>query len=348
MTTPSHTALLASLALLAACSRLPSGSNRAAEERAPVAAKIGGRTIDMRQLDRAIAPELAKFETDRYEARRDKLTELIEQALLDEEAKALGITADALEKREITDKIPAPSDAEVNEAYERVKTQAGNATLEELTPRIRELLQQKATNARRADYFGELRKKIKVDVELEAPRFTIDTSTGHAAGPGDAPITLVEFSDYQCPFCGRSQPTVAKVLSSYPGKIRHVFMDFPLTQLHPLALQAAVASRCAEEQGKYPEYHARLFAEQRSLSAQNFKKWAAELGLDGAAFETCLGSGKFDATIERSLDAGRSVGVSGTPAFFVNGVPIHGSQPYEIFEQTIDAELSRAETKENK
>jgi protein-disulfide isomerase len=346
MTKPAAALPIAILAVtFAACSRLPAGSNRAARKAGPVAATIGKQSIDMSQLDDAIAPELAKIETDRYEARREKLGEMIESMLLAEEAKSEGITDDELLKREVTDKVKTPSDDEIKEAYDRVKGQAGNASLAELTPRIRELLVQKGTNARRADFFGELRKKTKVVVRLEAPRFEIDSSAGHAEGPADAPITLVEFSDYQCPFCARSQPTVAKVLSHYDGKIRHVFMDFPLTQLHPLAMQAAVASRCAEEQGKYSEYHERLFAEQRGLSAENLKKSAVELKLDPAAFEDCLGSGKFDAAIQRSLDAGRKVGVSGTPGFFVNGVPIHGSQPFEVFEQTIDAELARKDTK---
>lgn len=333
------------VAALPGCSRLPAGSNRAARKAAPVAATVGTRAIDMAELDEAIAPELAKFETDRYEARREKLGEMIESMLLADEAKAQGVTADELVQREITEKVKTPDDDEIKEAYERVKGQAGHASLEELTPRIRELLVQKGTNARRADYFGALRKQTKVVVQLQAPRFAIDSTAGHTEGPEDAPITLVEFSDYQCPFCARAQPTVAKVLSRYDGKIRHVFMDFPLTQLHPLAMQAAVASHCAQEQGKYPQYHARLFADSRSLSAESLKKSAEDLQLDPAAFETCLASGKFDATIQRSLEAGRKVGVSGTPGFFVNGVPIHGSQPYEVFEQTIDAELARKDEK---
>lgn len=333
------------LGTVSGCSRRPAGASRATRAPAAVAATIGERAIDLREVDAAIAPELAKIESDRYEARRDKLGEMIEEALLAGQANTLGIRSDELLKREITDKVPAPTDAEIKDAYERVKGQAGNAALEDLTPRIRELLVQKTTNARRADYFGELRKKTKVVIRLEPPRFTIDASTGHAHGPAHAPVTLVEFSDYQCPFCARSQPTVEKVLSRYEGKIRHVFMDFPLAQIHPLAMQAAVASRCAEEQGKYREYHARLFAEQHRLSAESLKKWADDLKLDPAAFDSCLGSGKFDATIQRSLDAGRRVGVSGTPGFFVNGVPIHGSQPLEVFEQTIDGELARAETK---
>ncbi len=335
------------LALAAGCSKHhPHHGHGAASASADSAvAAVGGRTIHLAELDSALAPELAKIESDRYEARREKLNDMIDDALLGEAAKAAGVKSEELLKKEITDKVPAPTDEEIRQAYERVKGQAGNATLQDLTPRIRELLLQKATNARRADYFGELRKKTKVVVELEPPRFEVDASTGHADGPKDAPITLVEFSDYQCPFCGRSQPTVLKVLEQYKGKVRHVFMDFPLTNLHPLAMPAAVASRCAEEQGHYPEFHAKLFAEQQSLSSDNFKKWARDLKLDGAKFDECLGSGKSDAVIGKSLEAGRRVGVSGTPGFFVNGIPIHGSQPFEVFQQTIDAELARADKK---
>jgi len=106
-------------------------------------------------------------------------------------------------------------------------------------------------------------------------------------------------------------------------------------------MQAAVASHCAEEQGKYEDYHKLLFAHQRELSADNFKKWAGELKMDQTKFDGCLTSKKYDATIQKSLEAGQKVGISGTPGFFVNGIPIKGAQPFEVFQRTIDDELAR-------
>lgn len=323
---------LAAAALASAC-----GMSRKHD----VAAKVGSRTISVTEIDDTIRPELARIESDRYEARKAKLDQLIEDTLLADKAKALGVTKDDLVKNEITDKTPVPTDDDVKATFAKLKAPSG-ATLEQLTPRIREVLSAQAAAKRRAEYLNELRKEAKVTVKLDPPRFKVDTSTGHFDGPKDAPIQLVEFSDYQCPFCGRSQDTVAKVLAKYSGKVQHVFMDFPLTALHPSAMSAAVASRCAEEQSKFAEFHDKLFDHQRELNRDNFKKWAGELGMDGAAFEQCLDSKKFDERIQQSLRAGQAVGISGTPGFFVNGIAIKGAQPFDVFERTIDDELARA------
>jgi protein-disulfide isomerase len=244
-------------------------------------------------------------------------------------------------KREITDKTPSPTDAELKGTFEKLKGQT-KASFESLAPRIRSMLTAQATAVRRNEYLAELRKQAKVKVRLDPPRFAVDTTGGHVDGPADARITLVEFSDYQCPFCGRSQDTVAKLLDTYKGTIRHVFMDFPLTNIHAFAKLAAVASHCADEQGKFAEYHRLLFDRQRDFSADHFKTWAGEIGLDAARFDACLASDRFDAVIDRSLQAGQAVGVSGTPGFFINGIPVHGAQPFAVFKKTIDDELSRA------
>lgn len=319
-----------------ACAPAPKESPKA-----DVVAEVNGRAIDLEEVDTAIRPELVRIESERYAARKAKLEEMIDQALIADKAKALGIPAADLVKREITDKAKAPTDDEVKASFEELKHRTTDS-FESLAPRIRDLLTRRAEQERRHEYLASLRKEAKVVVRLPAPRFTVDTTTGHSVGPADAPITLVEFSDYQCPYCGRSQATVAKVLQTYAGKIRHVFMDFPLTAIHPFAEQAAVASHCADEQGHWQAYHDLLFEHQHELSADKFEQWAVELKMDPARFRTCMTSGKYDSLIEKSLRAGESVGVSGTPGFFVNGIPIHGAQPFSTFETTIDEELAKA------
>ena len=332
------------LALLAAaacvwqsCARIPGFAKNS-----DVAAQVGAKKITISEIDETIKPELAKIESERYDARKAKLDQMIDDALLTQKAKSLGITKDDLVQREINDKSKLPSEADVKATFDKFKAQAGGATFEALAPRIKEMLTTQATSARRAEYMGELKKEAKITINISPPRFQVDIATGHSAGATPAPIVLVEFSDYQCPFCGRSQDAVNKVLDKYDGKIRHVFMDFPLTAIHPNAMPAAVASHCAEEQGKYDEYHKRLFDKQKELSGDNLKKWAGELGLDQEKFDACLTSGKYEATIKKSLEAGQKVGISGTPGFFVNGIPIKGAQPFEVFQKTIDDELARA------
>ena len=305
-----------------------------------VAAQVGSKTITVEEIDTAIQPELTRIEGERYEARKSKLDQLIEDALVADKAKALGVSKEELIKQEVTDKAKAPTDDDVKATYEKFKGQLG--AFDAVAPRIKDMLTAQAATARRSEFVGELRKQAQVSVKLQPPRMHVDVAGGHANGPEGAPITFIEFSDYQCPFCGRSQATVDQVLDKYKGKIRHVFMDFPLTSIHPNAMPAAVASRCAEEQGKYEEYHKLLFEHQRELSADNFKKWAGDLSLDQAKFDACLGSKKFDAAINQSVQIGQKIGLTGTPGFFINGIAIKGAQPFDVFQRTIDDELARA------
>jgi protein-disulfide isomerase len=329
--------LLAALAvlLLDACgTRLPF-----MKKKSDVAARVGDHKITVAEIDAKIQPELKRIDGEVYEARRSKLDQLIEEALIEDKAKSLGIEADELVKREVDDKAKEPTDEEVKATYEKFKGQLGK--FEDVAPRIKELLGNQGKQARRSEFIAGLRKESKVKIALEPPRAKIDISTGIADGPKDAPIVLIEFSDYQCPFCGRSQAAVQQVLEKYDGKVLHVFMDFPLAQIHPNAQPAAVAARCAGEEGKYWDYHKVLFERQKELSAENFKKWAADLGLDKDKFDQCLDSKKHDAVIQESVKAGAAVGVTGTPGFFVNGISIKGAQPFEVFQTTIETELAR-------
>ncbi|MGH7899092.1 MAG: thioredoxin domain-containing protein [Candidatus Binatia bacterium] len=318
---------------LAGCGSLPGFGKK------DVAAEIGSKKITVEEIDAQIKSELTRIEGERYEARKKQLDQMIDDALIEQQAKSLGISKDDLLKREVTDKAKLPSDEDIKATYEKFKGQLG--AFDAVAPRIKDMLGMQATNARRAEFASELRKEAKVSVKLSPPRHVIDTAGGHFSGPADAPIKFIEFSDYQCPFCARSQATVGQVLDKYDGKVLHIFMDFPLSQIHPMAQPASVAARCAEEQGKFAEYHKLLFEHQRELSQDNFKKWAGELSLDRAKFDACMASKKFDETISRQLKAGQAAGINGTPGFFVNGIAIKGAQPLEAFQRVIDDELAR-------
>lgn len=168
-----------------------------------------------------------------------------------------------------------------------------------------------------------------------------------AEGSETAPVTIVEFSDYQCPFC-RSfyNSTLPQLRREYvdTGKVRFIYKDFPLS-FHPQARRYAEAARCAGDQGKYFDMHDKIFQEQEKLGQGTVdvpfdKQWAADLGLDTTAFDTCLDSGKYAQAVQQDFADGVAVGVSGTPTFFVNGQQIVGAQPYSVFKQAIDAELA--------
>jgi protein-disulfide isomerase len=153
-------------------------------------------------------------------------------------------------------------------------------------------------------------------------------------------VTIVEFSDFQCPYCKQVQGTLKDLLAKYNGRVKLAFRDFPMRAIHPRAQTAAEASRCAEEQGKFWEYHDALFADQSKLDATGLASTARSMGLDEKSFQSCLASGKFKAQIETDLQDGGKAGVAGTPGFFVNGIFLSGSQPQAEFEKIIDSELA--------
>lgn len=163
-------------------------------------------------------------------------------------------------------------------------------------------------------------------------------------GTLNATITIVEFSDFQCPFCEKAYPTIKKVLETYAGKVKLVYRDFPLSSAHPFAQKAAEASECAEEQGKYWEYHDRLFEAQQEWAEKGisqFKIYAEELKLDAQKFSSCLDSGKYAEEVLKDLSDGQKLGVTGTPTFFINGKMVVGAQPFEAFQKVIEEELNK-------
>lgn len=164
-------------------------------------------------------------------------------------------------------------------------------------------------------------------------------------GEEDAPVTIHEFSDYQCPFCGRFfNDALPQIEENYikTGKVKFVFNDFPLDSIHPQATPAALAARCAGDQDKYWDMHDTIFKNQAGLSDANYKKWAADLGLNTATFNDCLDSQKHLSAVRKDLLEGQQAGVRGTPAFIINGQLVSGAQPYAVFQQAIESALAQA------
>ena len=172
-------------------------------------------------------------------------------------------------------------------------------------------------------------------------RYDIPTDGSYSIGPEDAAITIVEFSDYQCPFCVRWHEQVYnQLLAAYPGKIRFVYRHLPLTQIHPQAMPAAEAAMCAGEQNAYWQFHERLFINQESLGEELYISLATELGLNLDAFNNCRETHKYQAQIQADMDFAVGLGVQSTPTFFINGLAMVGAQPLASFTQLIDKELA--------
>lgn len=172
-------------------------------------------------------------------------------------------------------------------------------------------------------------------------RFDVQADDDPALGPADAPITIIEFSDFQCPYCQRWHAQVFdQLMQAYPGKIRFIYRDFPLKSIHPQAVPAAEAANCAQAQGAYWEFHAALFSGKYNLSAPSYLQYAADLGLNTQEFQKCVDSHQFAAEVESDFAYAMQLGVSSTPTFFINGIPLIGAQPVEAFQQVIDQELA--------
>ena len=175
----------------------------------------------------------------------------------------------------------------------------------------------------------------------EVKRYPVPVDDDPVLGPENAPITIIEFSDYQCPYCKQWHEQVYhKLLETYPDQVRFVYRDFPLSSIHPQAQSAAEAADCANEQGVYWDYHDKLFSGQYGLSTEAYQKYAADLNLDTTQFDQCLTERRYQNEVDADLQYASNLGVNSTPTFFINGIPLVGAQPFEVFQYVIDKELA--------
>lgn len=306
-------------------------------------AEVNGESITTEELNRALGARLAKLEEQIYELKRRELDSLIAQRLLTQEAAKQKTSVAQLLDKEVTAKVGLVTEKEIEDFYQANKARI-RGDEPDLRQKIRAFLQQQKLNTRREQFIDSLRSAGTVVVRLEPPpvtRVQVSTEGAPFRGAPDAPVTIVEFSEFQCPFCHRVQATLRQILERYPGKVRLVYRDFPLDSLHPLARGASEAARCANDQGKFWEYHDAVFAHFPQASPENLKEYAAQIGLDVKKFDVCISSGVHKAAVQRDVDEGSRLGVSGTPAFFINGRLLQGAQPLEAFTRLIEEELTR-------
>jgi protein-disulfide isomerase len=336
--------------LLAACSRSGGGATQGAASTdaltpasvsgVGVVAEVNGSPIFGTELEPKVAGRLARLRQEEYEIRRQTLEELIAERLLAAEASKRKVSTEELLRQEVDAKAGALTGEQVDVIYEQNKDRFAGQTRAEALARIREVLDQRGKAERRAAFQQELRDAARVAVRLEIPRTTITIPAGApSTGSADPKVTIVEFTDYQCPYCHRAQGVIDQVLSRYSGKVRFVHLDFPLDG-HPGAVPAARAARCAGEQGRFWDYHRSLMTSPGTLDDADLKGRATTLKLDASGFAACLSSDRHEAAIEASLRQGEELGVTGTPAYFVNGRMLSGARPLESFTELIDSELA--------
>jgi len=335
---------LTAMVSLFACAAAPA-------QQAEVAARVGDRTITTKEVDdrwRADDPASQAEATQKlYDGRRAALDAIIADTLLAEAAKAQGMTADAYEVAEVAKRLKTVTDSDVAAFYQANTNQMHGRSLDVMAPAINRFLTEQQRESARQALLADLRKAgPAVRVLFDAPRREVAVAaTDPFLGRASAPVTLIEFSDFQCPFCQRVEPTLKRVRDTYGDKVRIVWKDFPLTQIHPQAFKAGEAAHCAGDQGKYWEYHDRLFANQQALQPDDLKKHAADMGLAAPAFASCLDSSKYGERVRDGVAEGTRLGVNSTPTIYVNGRMLSGAQPYEAFVTVIDEELSRSTQK---
>ncbi|PTL82618.1 thioredoxin domain-containing protein [Vitiosangium sp. GDMCC 1.1324] len=323
----------------------PTAANPAEPTPDTVVATFGdGQKITFGELNDRIKEPLANLDKQKFQLRKQGLDGFVVEKLVQAEAKKRNMTEEQLVKAEVDDKIPAPPEAEIKKLYDEAKERLPpGTTYEQVKPQIVDFLNGSKKQERAREYFNELKKNANVQITLpEPPKPPVErkqvAATGPAKGPEGAPVTIVEFSDFQCPFCSRAIGTVEEVLKAYPNQVRLVFRQFPL-EFHKQAPKAAEAALCANDQGKFWEMHDTLFANQKELEVPKLKEYAKKVGVDSAKFDKCLDSGEKAATVQADMADGQKVGVNGTPAFFINGILLSGAQPFDEFKSVIDSEL---------
>lgn len=327
----------------AVCAFAQSNANRVAV--------VNGETITQQQLEKAAASDLKSIETrrlqneaelqhDRQEILQKALDELVADKLIDAEAVKNKMTKEQLVQAEIESNVDTPTAEEV-EAFYTANKERIPVPKEQALPQVKEYMIERSRSRYRDMLVTRLKKEFGYKSYLEPLRAQIATEGFPSQGPANAPVTIVEFSDFECPYCGGLFPTLKQVEKNYAQTVRLVYRQFPLANLHPHAMKAAEASLCAADQNKFWEFHDSMFGNQRELSVADLKQRAGDLKLDTQAFNKCLDSGGKAAAIQNDIQAGASAGVSGTPAMFINGRLLSGNQPYSEIKDVIEDELQR-------
>ncbi len=305
-----------------------------------VVATVNDAPITAAELDKESKNRLQRVEQEIYQIKKESLDEMVEAKLIEQAAAKQGKKVEEYLKENIDDKITAPTEDEIKSFYEARKDQMGNKPMKEMEGTIKTFLTQNRKQGLHQQLISGLKASANVKIKIEPPRVAVDTGDNPSIGPKGAKIHLVEFTDYQCPFCGRVRPAISQIMDEYKDKVRYTLMDFPLS-FHQFAKKAHEAVHCAGDQGKYWEYNKEIWSKQQALQVDKLKEYAKELKLNAKKFDECLDSGKYTKLVEENVEVGANAGAQGTPSFFINGIFLSGARPVGDFKKIIDDELSR-------
>jgi protein-disulfide isomerase len=310
-----------------------------------VLATIGGQPVTLADAEARAGSDLQKLELQYQRARHQNIQNALMQILRDRvlaaEAARVGKTVEQLAADEVGGRI-AVTDTDVAAWYAQNQQRLGGRSLDELKPQIAEFLRQQRTQEGMQRLQERVFRERQVSVLLQPFRYSLNNEGAPAKGPATAAVTLVEFSDFQCPFCARWVPTLNQLQQEFGDQLRIVYRQLPITSIHPAAFKAAEASLCAHDQGRFWELHDALFADPQRLNVTDLKARARELGLDGTRFDTCLDTGRATERVQNDLREAERIGINGTPALFINGIFLEGGAlPFEVVAAAIREELER-------
>ena len=327
---------LVTATLLASQSRFQSGESPSALS--PVVARVGEQTITLREIEQAAALPLYQLDQQRSLLLQRSIQQKIEDILLKNEASKRGITIDQL----LATASRSDSISKMADIPSPVRRLSMNGSANEAGSDLAQDLQESARI--RQALLVSLRRKTDILVTLpivEPPILPVSVDDDPSTGPAEAPVTIVEFSDFQCPYCQKSVGVLKVLKRLYGEKIRLVYRDYPGPS-HPEAAQAAEAAQCANESGKFWEYHDLLFERQNAGGGWDYAQLAKELGLKEGPFNACLKSGRYRHEILKDVQDALQLGISSTPTFFINGRPMVGAQTVSDFQGMIDPLLDSA------
>ena len=308
-------------------------------DRARVLATFNDKQITMGDIEDSLRPLIFNVQEEVYALRKEDLELKVNDTLLAQEAQKKGVTTRALLDTEVTAKVARVTDAEAQSFYDQNKDRISGdfaQTKAQIIQYMQERKEQEATLA----FAAQLRRASTVQINLtapESPAFSIATDDQPVKGAANAVVTIVAFTDFECPSCAREHPVLERIVSEFGDRVRLVMRDFPLSQ-HANARKAAEAAEAAREQGKYWEYATVLFRNQSALGVDKLRQYASELGLDRARFDAALDAGKFADKVQRDLVDGRRLGINGTPTLYINGKRVSDNS-YESVKSAIEAAL---------
>ena len=312
-------------------------------DRARVLVTVNGRQITAGELEEDLRPLIAQTQEQVYLLRKNDVDQRVNDILLSQEAQKRGVTERALLESEIMSKVPLVTEAQAQEFYNKNRERLGGANFTDAKYQIIEFMQSEEQRKLESSLVGRLRNASTVQTFITPPPtpvYKIAVDDQPMKGNPEASVTVVEFTDYQCPNCAAVHPVVERLITEYGDRVRFVVRDFPLSSIHADAQKAAEAAEAAREQGKYWDFTAILFRNQSSLKPAQLKQYAQVLGLDAAKFGAALDSGRFADKIQRDLNDGERIGVNGTPTFFVNGKRTTDAS-YETLKAALEAALKK-------